>query len=186
VVNEYESRLSPKEHASASVVVSGWAMDNMKPLNFILSHQPLMPIDPDSDAMTTLYAMIQSADSFASGVLRPALKAVVGAGQTCESLYESFYVRTQQSFEKLMRMLIHGSEPLSAIAQRWVRAMEIVALQIFDRAALQGLSTQSLLKIKAVAEARESLCENFAGRRKPGSERYAELDLIPRPKTKAA
>lgn len=191
IISDYQGRLLWKDRCLASVIVAGWAMDKMKPLNFILSHQPLPAFSSDSDSMARLSAMIQAAESFGSGVLRPALKIVLETrerkiGETLESLCESFFIDAQQAFDESLKALTENATPHQVIVEKWVNEMKNIALTLFDRVAIQDLSIRSLGKIEHILKARESLYENFAGRRKPGSERYGELGLSPHQKTKAA
>lgn len=181
-LDSYERRVLLRHRAGASVIVAGWAMDNMKPRDFTWSRQPLLPID--SEAGLTLVAMIQSAEVFGS-VLRGALKGVAGEGSALDALREEFFTRTQASFEEGIGELLAGTPPADAAA-RWLRAMERVALAIFDRQALPGLDQKRPEAMREVILAREGLRAAFAGWNKPGREAYLKLGLEPRARRKEA
>jgi CRISPR system Cascade subunit CasA len=181
-LDSYERRVLPQDRAEASVIVAGWAMDNMKPRDFTWSRQPLLSLE--GEAGLTLIAMIQSAEAF-SLALRSALKVVAGEGSALEVLREEFFTATQADFETGLGELLAGT-PTVEVALRWVRAMERVALAIFDRQALPGLDQLRAEAMKRVIDAREGLRAVFAGWWKPGKDVYLKLGLEPRPRRKEA
>ena len=169
-LDAYEGRLLAPDRAGASVIVAGWSMDNMKPRDFVLSRQPLLP-DTDQDMLA---AMIQSAEVF-GGALRGALKVVAGEGSALDALREEFFVMTQADFEAGLAGLLRGQE----VARPWVAAMQRAALAIFDRQALPGLDRLPPAAMARIIAAREGLRAIFAGWRKPGSDAFLWLGLEP-------
>ncbi|WP_051416409.1 type I-E CRISPR-associated protein Cse1/CasA [Paracoccus sp. J55] len=181
-LDSYERRVLPRDRVTASVIVAGYAMDNMKPRDFTWSRQPLLSLE--SEAGLTLIAMIQSAESFGLA-LRGALKVVAGEGSALDALREEFFTATQGAFEAGLAALLAGT-PRVETAARWLRAMERVALAIFDRQALPGLDQQRPEAIRQIIDAREGLRAAFAGWRNPGKDAYVKLGLGPRPRRKEA
>ncbi|WP_449045855.1 type I-E CRISPR-associated protein Cse1/CasA [Paracoccus versutus] len=181
-LDSYERRVLPRDRATASVIVAGYAMDNMKPRDFTWSRQPLLSLE--SEAGLTLIAMIQSAESFGLA-LRGALKVVAGEGSALDALREEFFTATQGAFEAGLAALLAGT-PRVETAARWLRAMERAALAIFDRQALPGLDQQRPEAIRQIIDAREGLRAAFAGWRNPGKDAYVKLGLEPRPRRKEA
>lgn len=181
-LDSYEQRVLPKDRTGASVILAGWAMDNMKPRDFTWSRQPLLPVE--TEAGLTLIAMIQSAESFGLA-LRGALKPVAGEGSALEALREEFFTATQAGFDSGVTELLAGTPPAD-IAARWLRAMERVALAIFDRQALLGLDQQRPEAMQQIIDARKSLGAAFAGWSKLGRDAYGKLGLEPRPRRKEA
>ena len=181
-LDSYERRVLPRDRAGASVIVAGWAMDNMKPRDFTWSRQPLLALE--SAAGLSLIAMIQSAESFGLA-LRGALKVVAGEGSALDALREEFFTATQAAFEDRVGELLVDTPPKET-ATRWLRAMERVALAIFDRQALPGLDQRRPEAIRQIIEAREGLRAAFAGWRNPGKDAYLKLGLEPRPRRKEA
>lgn len=176
-INSYEKkRVLPKDRQRASVIVAGWAMDNMKPRDFVFSRQPLLSLEAEAGQM--LRAVIQSADAFGSA-LRGALKNAAGEGTALDALREEFFITTQAPFETALHALLGGTEPL-VVAADWVRALERAALTIFDRVSLQGLEQRPPQAIAALVAARSDLRACFAGWRNPGKSAYADLGLEPR------
>ncbi len=162
----------------ASLIVAGWCMKQNKPRDFILSRQPLLPLN--SDAALTLTAMIETAETFGL-VLRGALKSSVGEGSALEQLRETFFIDTQAAFEAGVTALLRGEPPVD-VASAWVRAMEQVALRIFEQEALLGLDQERPKDMKKIVQEHGDLRAVFAGWRKPGGEAYAKLGLPPREK----
>lgn len=181
-LDSYEQRVLPKDRTGASVILAGWAMDNMKPRDFTWSRQPLLPVE--TEAGLTLIAMIQSAESFGLA-LRGALKPVAGEGSALEALREEYFTATQAGFDSGVSELLAGTPPAD-IAARWLRAMERVALAIFDRQALLGLDQQRPEAMQQIIDARKSLGADFAGWSKLGRDAYGKLGLEPRPRRKEA
>lgn len=178
----YERRVLPRDRAGTSVIVAGWAMDNMKPRDFTWSRQPLLPFE--TDAGLTLVAMIQSAEAFGSA-LRGALKVVVGEGSALDVLREEFFVTTQTSFEEGVGDLLAGTPPADTAA-RWLHAMERAVFAIFDREALSGLDQKRPEAMQEIIMAREGLRASFAGWNKLGRDAYLKLGLQPRARKEAA
>lgn len=181
-LDSYEQRVLPKDRTGASVILAGWAMDNMKPRDFTWSRQPLLPVG--AEAGLTLIAMIQSAESFGLA-LRGALKPVAGEGSALEALREEFFTATQAGFDSGVTKLLAGTPPAD-IAARWLREMERVALAIFDRQTLLGLDQQRPEAMQQIIDARKSLDAAFAGWSKLGRDAYGKLGLEPRPRRKEA
>ncbi|MCX8509698.1 MAG: type I-E CRISPR-associated protein Cse1/CasA, partial [Rhodobacteraceae bacterium] len=175
-VATYERRVLRKDRQGSGLIVAGWAMDNMKPRDFTLSHQPLLSLDEAADDL--LRAMITAADTFAS-LLRSALKPLVREGQTLDALREAFFIDTQAGFDAGLAALSRGEDPIR-VAAAWLAVMERVALTIFDRQALPGLDRRRPPEIEAITGARDDLRKNFAGWVKPGTGAVGDLGLTPR------
>jgi CRISPR system Cascade subunit CasA len=159
--------------AAVHVLIAGWAMDNMKPQDFIQSSQPLFAF---SDAHTLhLNAMIRAADAFSSA-LRSALQPVCAEGETREALRETFYQKTQSEFETCVALL-QGGERADVIAVRWRDAMRNVALDIFRKVAVDGLPDRKPQDIDKIVSASGFLNATLTGQTKQGAQAYTELGL---------
>lgn len=185
-LRNYEARALPGDTLAASVIVAGWAMKSNKPLDFTLSRQPLVALDPERTL--ALHGMIEAAKTVGDA-LRQALKPVAGEGSALESLREEFFRRTEGPFRARLAELQSGGEP----ARGWLGDMRRAALAIFDSAAVPGLADIRIVKEKAAGKAatgagalvaaRELLLMTFAGYGKYGQSAYGALDLPP-PETK--
>ncbi|MDR5653472.1 hypothetical protein [Ruixingdingia sedimenti] len=108
-----ERRVLPRDRAGASVIVAGYAMDNMKPRDFTWSRQPPLPLE--AEVGLTLIAMIQSAEAFGLA-LCGALKVVAGEGSAPEALREEFFIATQATFGAGVGGSLAGTPPVETAA----------------------------------------------------------------------
>lgn len=155
------------------VIVAGWAMDNMKPRDFTLSHEPLID---DPDTLDRLQRMVTGAET-ASAALRNALKPVAGEGTALDALREEFFARTQGRFEALC------GRPDGSAA--WLDAMRKTAMRIFEDVAISGLANARIADAQRIVRERAQLLALFAGRGKAGAKLYGELDIPVPPKETA-
>lgn len=165
---------------SAQVIVAGWAMSNMKPLDFSYSTAPL--IELNAVAEHRLAGMVLAADQLALA-LRQALRPVLLEGAAREAVREEFFVRTQTAFEWLLHKLQANADPAD-VARLWLDQMRKTALGLFDAQALPGLPDRTPEVQQDIIKERQMLLANLAGRGKYGMLAYAELDLPPDTKTK--
>jgi CRISPR system Cascade subunit CasA len=169
----------------ARVIVAGWAMDNMKPRDFILSRAPLIDL-PERKAIL-LSGMVQAAELYGVA-LRGALRTVLAEGEAREAAREEFFIRTQDAFEARLRALStpddgDGEELCLATARDWLGDMQAVAMAIFESQALPGLPDRRPEEQKAIVDAHRGLRSAFAGYGKIGGDAWGKLD-IPPPETK--
>ncbi|TNC72038.1 type I-E CRISPR-associated protein Cse1/CasA [Rubellimicrobium roseum] len=176
-LDDYEVRKPGDRHAT--VLVAGWAMDNMKPRDFTLSRQPFVTL-PDA-AMQMLLGMLEAAELFRQ-CLRSALKPVLAEGTALEATVEDFFLQTQGAFDHGLGQLQQGRAP-GEVAARWRNDLMRVALKLFDDAALPGLADREPEDVAKIVTARSGLLANFAGRIRPGRDAFTKLGLAPMTKT---
>ncbi|WP_154763834.1 type I-E CRISPR-associated protein Cse1/CasA [Paracoccus lichenicola] len=152
----------------ASVIVAGWAMDNMKPRDFTLSRQPLIP---EGEALTCIQRMIAAA-KMCGETLATALKMLASGGTALDALREEFFLRTQGPFERLAGETGHDDT-----MARWLAEMHKTALAIFDDAAMPGLAGMPIKDVEAILRERNLLIAMFRGQGKTGAKLYGELGL---------
>jgi len=165
---------------AARVLVAGWAMDNMKPRDFVLSSPPFVSLQ--DRALATLIGMIEAADLFGLA-LRAALKPVLAEGEAREAVREAFHAETQAAFEARLRELEAGIEP-EQVAQGWVADMRATALKLFEARALPGLGERDIEKQREITAAHRNLGASFAGYGAYGGKAFGELVLPVPPKKK--
>ncbi len=178
-VEIWQSRL--RGRPTARLLVAGWAMDNMKPLDFVLSSQPLHVLADNQSLF--LGAMIGAAEIF-SNALRSALQTVFADGESRDARREEFYLETQGPFEDCVAALC-GGETTQSIAIRWRDHMRNVARKIFDEAALPALTERRPEEIERIVEASRFLNATLNGATKQGAKAYGELGLPPYEKKKS-
>lgn len=158
----------------ADILVAGWAMDNMKPRDFIFSRAPL--IDRDDDAIEHMEGLVLAADKLALA-LRGALEPVLAGGEAREAVREDFYLRTQPAFETQLTDLAESPEGFELIARDWLNVLKTVALDIFDTLALPGLGDRDIRDQQKIVDARGCLEAAFRGYTKVGREAFVALGI---------
>ena len=159
----------------AELIVAGWAMDNMKPLDFTWSAPPLVNLP--EDAVPFLHGLVEAADSFGFA-LRGALAPVLAEGEAREAVRERFFSETQGKFEKCLGAINDGEER-TEIARSWVNDLRDVALRLFETEALPGLAERETSVQKRIVAAHRSLKTAFAGFGKNGAKAYGALGIEP-------
>ncbi|TCM76392.1 type I-E CRISPR-associated protein Cse1/CasA [Rhodovulum steppense] len=156
----------------ASIIVAGWAMDNMKPRDFTLSVQPLLNLPVEAE--DRLVGMILAAEA-AGVVLRGALEPVLAAGEAREAEREAFFAGTEDRFLKRVQALKAGDDPRGA----WLADLRKQALRQFDALAVPGLDQRETDRIARIVEARKHLAGAFAGFGKQGRDIFTHLGMEP-------
>ncbi|MCX8667198.1 type I-E CRISPR-associated protein Cse1/CasA [Acetobacteraceae bacterium B3987] len=164
-----------------SVIVAGWAMNNMSPRDFICSRQPIQCLSDDE--MEQLTVLIEAAHVVAD-MLNRALIPLLSVGEAREAQREEFYVKTESEFYSCFRKIICPHEDdedvLSII---WLKALRRQVWAQFDPLALSGLADRTMQEMKKITEARRVLGLELRGYGKAGALLFETLDL-PLPKKK--
>jgi CRISPR system Cascade subunit CasA len=163
-----------RQNRVVDVLVAGWAMDNMKPLDFVFSRAPL--IDLDDATAKRMEGLVEAADKFAA-VLGGAMAVLVAKGETRDAAKEDFYGRAQAPFEARLQESQTPSADHELIAKQWLADLREAAFDIFDALALPGLSDLDVTKQGQILDARGALGGAFAGYGKLGREAFAALGL---------
>lgn len=153
-----------------SVLLGGWAMDNMKPRDFVLSVEPFVDL-PDSAALM-LAGLIRAADA-AAVALRAALEPVLAGGEAREAEREAFYQATEAAFRARLEELKADKD----VAQAWLSDLRGQALAQFDALALNGLHDRETDIIARIVKARGFLAAAFRGYGKQGAAMFDALML---------
>jgi CRISPR system Cascade subunit CasA len=139
-----------------SVIVAGWAMDNMKPRDFVLSVQPYLDLPPERE--DHLVGLILAAEA-AGLALRTALETVLSEGEGREAERETFFIETEAQFHAHLVTLRAGGDPRAL----WLSDLRAVALSRFEDLALPGIDQRETDRIKRIVDARKTLSLAFAG-----------------------
>ncbi len=140
-VSDYGRRA---KNPKASVLVAGWAMSNMSPLDFIWSEQPLFTLTPEAADHA---AVLVSGADLASRALVMALRDVqamdVTEGTRLDPEREAFYLATQAGFVAAVNALALG-KAAEGIRAAWLATLRRQALSQFDAIALNGLAERDI------------------------------------------
>ena len=157
------------------LIVAGWAMDNMKPLDFLWSEQPVFLLTPDAEHASI--AMIEAAEQ-AGFALAVCIREGMGESDTATGAADAarlaFFDQTQQPFVERVAAL---SNHVSPDPEGWLAEVRSVAMALFDERVLPGLSEkQETRRTKAVA-ARKMLLGAFNGYGGLAKKIYRALEL---------
>ena len=170
-----EQYLRDIEGARCSLIVAGWAMKNMNPLDFLWSEQPVFPLseDDESHAEASVEAAEQAGFAVAAcvgdGVGDGSLTS--GAGQRAR---EAFFAETQGPFEEMLASMSAG-RPFEA--GEWIKELRAAALPIFDREVMPGLADLGDTRRAEAIRARSKLKAAFEGRPPFGKKIFDPLGL---------
>lgn len=167
------------EGARCSLIVAGWAMHTMKPLDFLWSEQPVFPLSDEHEdrAARSVEAAEQAGYAVASCVSVGVGEGVgeaapnKGAGQRAR---EAFFVATQGVFEETLESMSAGG---LFSPEKWVAAMRREALQIFDREVMPGLADLGETRRGKAIKERSKLIDAFTGRPPFGKKIFDPLGL---------
>lgn len=158
---------------ASSVLVAGWAMSNMSPLDFIWSRQPMVP----DDLALEVEGLIEAA-SIAASALRRALTDVLSEGEARDLERERFYQVTEMNLLECLADLRAGTAP-EDVARKWLSVLRAQVLEQFDALAVPGLQEADVKVIERIVADRKSLGLTLAGYGKLGREMFAMLNINP-------
>ncbi|PTV94065.1 CRISPR system Cascade subunit CasA [Rhodobacter aestuarii] len=153
-----------------TMIVAGWAMDNMKPRDFIMSVQPVLDL-PD-EGWICLAGLIEAAE--AAGVaLRGALELVLAGGEAREAQREAFFAETETRFLAHLATIKAGGDPTA----EWLGDLKRQAMGQFEKLAFEGIEARETDQMQKLFDAWKFLGLAFAGYGKQGKAIYEALGL---------
>lgn len=179
VLRQWHDRGRGREQA-ATVIVAGWAMSNMKPLDFIYARQPFI----SEDLSLELVGLIEAA-SDAALALRGALTSVLAEGEARELERERFYLETEPGLLSCMGRLRAGEDP-QQVSESWRMMLRDQVTGQFNGHALPGLQMAESDVIQRIIGAQRGLNATMAGYGKLGETFFDKLGLELPKKGKAA
>ena len=191
----------PSVVENARMLVAGYYLESMKPLEFGESLLPLVrvPEGRQTDAAQLAHSWVEAAE-MAAGTIGIAVRQglygdnpKIGAGAVVlENAKVRFWGDTEQEFFAQVPKVIAGlpkEDPDRAyhrtVGAAWLEAMRRVAIAIFDT--VVPIDTSDLKDIddyKTIVEARRFLVSTFAGFTPSGRRLHARLDQPEQPKPK--
>ncbi|WP_071676021.1 type I-E CRISPR-associated protein Cse1/CasA [Nioella nitratireducens] len=162
--------------APTRMIAAGWAMDNMKPKDFLWAELPLLSFDAAAQARAE--ALIVAADTVTSG-LRRALTVIVEEGSAREAELDRFWSDTEADFTKALAELSQAVFDTAAISLGFLAAIGRQALRQFEALALPGLADRKMEKAGQIVAAHRGLRSLVQGHGAAGKKLWAGLDLTP-------
>lgn len=166
-------------HADATVLVAGWAMDNMKPLDYIMSIQPVIDLPPTQEGW--LNDMILAANT-ARSALYVSLATVLKTGVELDAELDEFFRATEASLLSHITTLKNGGDP----RQAWLDDLKGQATKRFSSRCLEGLSSRDIDTVKSILAAKTNLDWSFRGYGKIGGKMFQHLGMPVPQKAKAS
>ena len=169
-----------REDDPCDLLVGGWAMSNMRPLDFLWSEAPVFALDETGE--THAERLVEAAEqagyalSFAVKTGKGEEDISTGAGARVR---ETFFAVTQNAFEAQLREIVAGKG--DTVFVPWLKDIQGAALKLFDGEVMPGLSDLSETRRQEAVSARKFLLSTFAGYGVVGKKLLTALDL-PLPK----
>ncbi|MBZ0128731.1 MAG: type I-E CRISPR-associated protein Cse1/CasA [Rhodobacteraceae bacterium] len=177
--NLYQYRAA-RQGEDCRLLVAGWAMSNMSPLDFLWSEQPVFGLD--LEAMDRAADMVEAAEKaalmLASTVAQGCGEAEIGTGAGARARL-AIFAETQVAFEARLASM-KGGIP-DDLARGWLADMAKIARALFDAAVLPGLPDMTPQRQEEAAKAKRRLTAALTGGR-AGKDIWNALGLeMPKP-----
>ncbi len=151
VVHEYGNRSEPPDF---ELLVGGWAMDNMKPVDFACHRYPGFPRLED-DRLYRVHKLVDAA-KIASEALRKALKTAWQlVGTAANSVTEEFFSATENEFAESAKKIVQGAD--ENVEENWHGTLKKEAMRLFDMRIGDGLAEHNVAVIEKRITARRKL-----------------------------
>jgi len=169
------------EDKAMRVIVGGWAMNNMSPVDFLWSEQPIfvLSVEQEFSAADMVEAAEQTGYAVATAV-RSGTHEDIGAGAALRAR-EALFQLTQGPFEEQMARLAEGADDAGG---EWLHILHKTALSLFDAEVGAGLPDLQPARREKAVIARRVLLATMAGRTKTGAKVFECLGLPVPPKRK--
>ena len=147
---------------AAEVLAGGWAMSNMKPMDFDLHVYPTFRLGDSAELRAG--ALVEAADS-ASQELMKGLKRATGVKiQAFEPVREAFFAGTESHFVDAVKAVAVGGE--GEVERSWLSTLRRTALSLFDQQTVPALTDRrtagKTASIAAIVNARRNLLAAFS------------------------
>lgn len=168
-----------------ALLVAGWAMSNMSPLDFTFSRQPLLIADDPDDPLAQQKLedrarhLVEAGHLAHSLMLRACLSAFRDAASDKGDLpqaTDSFFRATEPAFLDAMAGLKRSPE---AVGEALLKALRRAALAEFEALALPGLPDRPPEHAQKIVAAYDRLRLNLHGYGKDGPTLFDHLGLPP-------
>ncbi len=156
-VSEAEDKLDDR-NARNRLLVAGWSMSNMTPVDFQWSEIPLhlgMSRDEEAAAARQMVEASSLAASFLVRHLNDALNIEKSDASAIAPEREAFFHDTQNAFEGALSDLANGGDA-DQLKVDWFRTIERTALRRFDAAVLPGLALRDISHPSQRADAKKA------------------------------
>jgi len=184
-VDTYEAERQD-EREPARLIVGGWAMDNMKALDFVLTTEPA-PLSRLSEVAERRVVRAIEGAEIVAGILSIALKNALEVEEKATGAVSMarrrFYELSDGAFHRLMHALTSDPEDASA-TEEWRKRLLSTALHLFDEATSELVALVTPERARTILDGRRLILSTGNGYSKSGKSLFDRLDLDP-PETKS-
>lgn len=163
------------------VFVGGWAMDNMKPLDFVQSSVPIPLSILGSQQGVIAAGAVAAADVIArelSGSLKDVLDVDDKGTGAVSGARDAFYEKSEEDFHAYIESL-SSSMPAADAAKQWLSCLRKTAISCFDSCVRPVIPTLDTENAVGVIKARRRIASATTGHSKRGREVFERLGLRP-------
>ena len=153
-VRECRNRFQSPDSPGFELMVGGWVMDNMKPVDFAIDTCPGFP-GLDEACEDRVRPLVEAAIT-ASNALRMALKSACQLdGTSLDTEIEAFFAETEGGFKESVRRIMDGAG--SNVEVEWNTTLKNQAIRMFEQRILGGLTDHNIAGIEKKMVARRNL-----------------------------
>ncbi|MFY0311594.1 type I-E CRISPR-associated protein Cse1/CasA [Leisingera sp. D0M16] len=156
------------------MIAGGWAMDNMKPKDFLWAELPLLAFD--TRAQSTAEQLIEGANLVAGG-MRQALLVVLAEGSAREAQLDHFWAATEGDFAAALAELAEEDFDAETVAKQFLSAIGRQALVQFQELAVPGMADCRIEQAGRIVAAHRNLTALVHGRSTQGKKLWNTLSL---------
>ena len=146
---------------AAEVLAGGWAMSNMKPLDFDLHVYPTFRLGESAELRAG--ALVEAANSAWQELTKGLKKATGVSVQAFEPVREAFFAGTEPDFVDAVKAVTAGGG--GEVEQNWLSTLRRAVLSLFDQQTVPELTDRRTVgksaSIEATVIARRSLLAAF-------------------------
>ena len=147
---------------AAEVLAGGWAMSNMKPMDFDFHVYPTFRLGDSAELRAG--ALVEAADSASQELMKGLKKATGVKVQEFEPVREAFFAGTESEFVDAVKAVAGGGE--GEVEQSWLSTLRRTALSLFDQQTVPALTDRRIAgktaSIAATVNARRNLLAAFS------------------------
>ena len=180
-----ERFLKHREGDDCRLIVGGWAMSNMNPLDFLWSEPPVFPLSTSGEELAS--RLVDAAEQ-AAYVLANAIKQSLGEAElksgVANRAREQLFTNTQSKFETFVRQIANGEG--GHVSENWLKVLVNTSMSLFDGVIMPGfMDLPDKRRWKAIQQ-RNNLNSTFRGYGGMGKKLFKALDMdLPNPKRKS-
>lgn len=154
-VHRYNTMSSPPP---AEVLVGGWAMNKMTPMDFNVHVYPAFRLGEDAEPRVS--CLVESANEAARELKKALRKAAKMDGSVAGAMEETFFADTEAEFVTAVKSVVAGDG--QETEEGWLACLRKAVLKLFDEYAVAALADRNLPQIETIVAARRNLLFAFS------------------------